>query len=255
MNVAPGEDPTSLDLRALTTDPDPEDLPGMRYSIVGGAPAGLSASIDGQTLQVSADSGTPKGTRATLTVRIDDGQTEPVEGTVVVAVTASTRPLPTANDDTVAEAHQGTTVSVPVLDNDFNPFPDEPLKVVAAVTETGSGFAEVVGNAVEVSPAATFVGTMVVRYRIQDATADVDREVEGRIVAHRAGPARRRRARRPCRACRTAPSCCRGPRRPTTAPRSRATPCRRPAATTRSSARRPRARSTGSPTTSSTTSP
>ena len=27
---------------------------------------------------------------------------------------------------------------MPVLDNDFNPFPDEPLKVVAAVTETGT---------------------------------------------------------------------------------------------------------------------
>ncbi len=131
---------------------------------------------------MSADSTTPKGTRATLTVRIDDGQTDPVQGTVVVEVTASTRPLATANDDTVAEAHQGSTVSVPVLDNDFNPFPDKPLKVVAAVTETGSGFAEVVGNHVEVSPAETFVGTMVVRYRIQDATGDVDREVEGRIV-------------------------------------------------------------------------
>lgn len=182
MNVAPGEDPTSLDLAALTTDPDPDDLSGMRYSIVGGAPAGLSASIDGQTLQVSADSGTPKGTRATLTLRIDDGTTDPVEGTVVVEVTASTRALATANDDVVPEANQGTTVRVPVLDNDFNPFPDKPLKVVAAVTETGAGFAEVVGDAVEVSPAATFVGTMVVRYRIQDATADVDREVEGRIV-------------------------------------------------------------------------
>ncbi|GAA1978490.1 Ig-like domain-containing protein [Microbacterium pumilum] len=182
MNVAPGEDPTSLDLGALTTDPDPEDLPGMGYAIVGGAPVGLSASIADHTLQVSADAGTPKGTRATLTVRIDDGETEPVQGTVVVTVTASTRPLPTANDDTVAEAAQGTTVSVPVLANDFNPFPDEPLKVVAAVTETGSGFAEVVGDTVEVSPAETFVGTMVVRYRIQDATADVDREVEGRIV-------------------------------------------------------------------------
>ena len=32
-----------------------------------------------------------------------------------------------------------------------------------------------------VTPAADFFGTMVVRYTIQDATEDADREVEGRI--------------------------------------------------------------------------
>nr|BFF09422.1 hypothetical protein GCM10025699_07250 [Microbacterium flavescens] len=38
VDVAPGEDPTTLDLRALTTDPDVEDLDGMRYQIVGALP-------------------------------------------------------------------------------------------------------------------------------------------------------------------------------------------------------------------------
>ncbi|MGZ0712051.1 Ig-like domain-containing protein (plasmid) [Coraliomargarita sp. W4R53] len=183
MNVAPGEDPVGLDLRALTADPDVDDLDGMTYSLVGGAPAGLSANIDGQSLQVSADVATKKGTQATLTVSISDGETEPIQGNVVVTVIASTKSMPTAVDDTVAEAHQGETVAVPVLNNDVNPFPDQaPLKVVSAVTEAGDGFAEVKGDNVEVTPSVTFVGTMVVRYRVQDATADVDREVEGRIT-------------------------------------------------------------------------
>ncbi|KRA25038.1 hypothetical protein ASD65_11835 [Microbacterium sp. Root61] len=181
MDVAPGEDAATLDLLALTRDPDPDDLDDMSYTIVGGSPTGMSASIKGQELQVSAGSNTPKGTTATVKLRISDGQTEAIEGSVTVRVTASTRPLPTANDDTIEEAHQGKTVSVPVLDNDFNPFPDTPLKVTTAITETGEGTVEVSGTNVKVTPDAKFFGTMVVRYRIQDVTTDVDREVEGRI--------------------------------------------------------------------------
>lgn len=181
MDVAPGEEPTTLELGALTTDPDPEDAEKMEFSLAGGAPSGFTASIDGQRLRVSADAGTPKGTSVSVKLRITDGETGPIEGSVTVRVTASTRPLPTANDDVVPEAHQGNTVTVPVLENDFNPFPDTPLKVVTAVTETGEGAVEVAGDKVRVTPSSTFFGTMVVRYRVQDVTADADREVEGRI--------------------------------------------------------------------------
>lgn len=183
MSIAPGEDPTRLDLRALTTDPDEGDLDGMTYALVGGAPSGLTASIDRQALRVGAASGTAKGTQATLTVRISDGTTAPVEGSVVVTVAASTRPLATANEDVIPQANQGETTMVPVLANDsFNPFPDTPLKVVAAATLTGRGTAEVSGDRVAVTPAADFVGTMTVRYRIQDATKDPEREVDGLIT-------------------------------------------------------------------------
>ncbi|MFJ6651584.1 Ig-like domain-containing protein [Microbacterium sp. NPDC091313] len=181
MDVAPGEDATALDLRALTTDPDEGDIDTMRYRVTGDLPAGFEASIDGQSLRVRADADVKKGTTAQVALEIDDGETEPVTGNVTVRVTASTRPLATANDDVIAEADQGKTIQVPVLANDFNPFPDRPLKVVAAATETGDGRAEVSGDQVSVTPSANFFGTMVVRYRIQDATEDADREVEGRI--------------------------------------------------------------------------
>ncbi|PRB10323.1 hypothetical protein CQ047_07560 [Microbacterium sp. MYb72] len=182
VEVAPGEPAMPLDLAALTTDPDPEDAKGIRFSIVDQPPGGVKARIDGSKLLVEADSGTPKGTSATVGLRIDDGTTEPVEGSVAVLVAASTRSLPTANTDTVPEADQGKTVTVPVLDNDVNPFPETPLKVVSAATETGSGTVSFTAGEVKVTPAAEFVGTMVVRYRIQDATKDADREVDGRIV-------------------------------------------------------------------------
>ncbi|MDL9978197.1 Ig-like domain-containing protein [Microbacterium sp. ASV49] len=182
LSVAPGETASSLDLRGLTSDPDKGDLAKVTYQIEGGTPQGVSASIDGGTLKVSAEASTPKGTVATLRIRLTDGVTTPVEGTVTVTVAASTRPLATANDDVVDQAHQGTTVSVSVLDNDFNPFPDKPLKLLAAAVATGSGTATVNGSKVDVAIAKDYVGQMVVRYRVQDATGDPDREVEGRIL-------------------------------------------------------------------------
>ncbi len=53
---------------------------------------------------------------------------------------------------------------------------------MTAVTESGSGGATVKGDQVVVTPDASFVGTMVVRYRIQDATKDADREANGQII-------------------------------------------------------------------------
>lgn len=183
MNVAPGEEAVSIDLAALTDDPDPEDQGNHTYTYVSGAEQGLSARVDGTELFVEASSSTPKGTAVSLTVRITDGETEPIEGNVDVTVTASTRELPTANTDTIPEANQGETITVPVLDNDVNPFVGEgELRLISATTESGDGTATVVGDQVQVTPGADFVGTLVVRYRIGDITEDPDREVDGQIV-------------------------------------------------------------------------
>lgn len=183
VNVAPGEPATSLDLAALTDDPDPEDEGKHDYSLVGGEEKGISARIDGDDkLVVEAASNAKKGTTVTLKIRVSDGTTEPVEGTVAVLVTASTRSMPAANTDTVAEADAGKTITVPALANDYNPFPETPLKIVTAVAESGSGEVTFTDSEVTVTPNESFVGTLVVRYRIQDATEDADREVNGQIV-------------------------------------------------------------------------
>ncbi|GAB3598350.1 Ig-like domain-containing protein [Microbacterium tumbae] len=183
MNVAPGEEASSIDLAELTDDPDPEDQGKHTFTYVGGTTDGLSARIDGTKLLVEAASNTPKGTAASLTISITDGETEPIEGTVDVLVTASTRDLPTANTDTIDEANQGETITVDVLKNDVNPFVGEgDLSLLSASRESGDGTARVVGDRVEVTPGATFVGTLVIRYRIGDMTEDPDREVDGQVV-------------------------------------------------------------------------
>jgi large repetitive protein len=182
IQVAPGEDATEVDLAALTTDPDVEDEGKHEYTFVGGDGKGVSARVDGDKLLVEASSNAKKGTALTLTLRITDGETEPIEGQVSVTVAASNRALPVANTDTVSEADQGKSITVPVLANDFNPFPETPLKLTSATVESGVGTASMKGDEVTVTPGATFVGVLVVRYRIQDATEDVDREANGQIV-------------------------------------------------------------------------
>ena len=112
---------------------------------------------------------------------MSDGGHPPVAGELAVTVVASTRPLPRANPDEVPDAHQGEAVTVDALANDANPFPEEPLTVVGAVVETGQGSAEPSDSGVVVTPSDSFVGALIVRYRVADATADPDREVEGTI--------------------------------------------------------------------------
>lgn len=180
MSVAPGEDAATLDLVGLAADPDPGTE--LEFALSGSAPNGMSASVSGTTLSVSADADTAKGTQASILVSVTDGESEPVTAPITVTVTASTRPLATANDDIVAEADQGKTISVPVLANDVNPFPDTPLKIESLSPESGDVESyDIRGDSVEVASAKDFVGVIVLRYRISDKTKDTDRFVDGRI--------------------------------------------------------------------------
>ncbi|NNH51323.1 tandem-95 repeat protein [Promicromonospora citrea] len=176
LDVAAGEE-ASLDLSRLVVDPEGDPL---TVEVTGGAD-GLTLGTQGTTVLAQADPSVPRGTRVTVPFTVTDGGHPPVAGELAVTVVASTRPPARANPDEVRDAHQGEEVTVDVLANDVNPFPEEPLTVVGAVVETGRGSAVPTGSALTVTPADTFVGTMVVRYRVADATADPDREVEGTV--------------------------------------------------------------------------
>ncbi|MFV0374642.1 MAG: Ig-like domain-containing protein [Microbacterium sp.] len=187
MTVAAGEEASTLDLADLATDADPGDQ--LTFALGGAVPAGLDAVVDGSLLRVSASTDAEAGTRATVTVTVTDGESEPVRASIAVTVVSSTRPLASANDDVIAEARQGETLDVPVLDNDVNPFPDTPLRIVSTAVETGTAQARINGDRVQVTPGGSFVGTIVVRYRVLDATGDDNRGVEARVrITVQSGP-------------------------------------------------------------------
>ena len=176
LEVAAGED-AALDLSRIAVDPEGDPL---TVEVTGGA-EGITFGTEGATVRAQAQPSVPRGTRATVPFTVSDGANPPVTGELAVTVVASTRPLARANPDEVSDAHQGEAVEVDVLANDANPFPEEPLTVVGAVVETGQGTAEPSGTGVVVTPSDSFVGTLVVRYRVADATADPTREVESTI--------------------------------------------------------------------------
>lgn len=183
VTVAPGEGEVELSLRRLSYDPDEGDIDNLTYTIESDIPTGYKARIDGQRLIVSADASVSSDTTATLQLRVTDGVTEPGTGIITIKTVVSERPFPVANDDTVQNAQQGRTETVDVLANDFNPFADRgPLRIINAYVATGTGEVTHNGERLEITPGNTFVGTMVVIYRITDATASPSREAEARVT-------------------------------------------------------------------------
>ncbi len=177
----PKGDSASLDLGKLTSDPDSDDVRNMGYEMVGAAPGGFRVSVDGKTLKVSADDSVQIGQSGTVQVKAKDPRGLEALATYKLTLTASNRPKPVANDDTETDAQSGKPVTVNVLANDSNPFPDTALKIVSAVTETGQGSADVGGDSVTVTPASGFTGTMVVAYTVSDKTGELSRYATARI--------------------------------------------------------------------------
>ncbi|WP_425358519.1 Ig-like domain-containing protein [Xylanimonas cellulosilytica] len=175
--VAAGEEST-VDLGRFATDPNDDAL----TFALGTLPDGLSATLTGSVVTLEAAPDLVKGVGLTVPFTVSDGANPSVDGELAVTVVASIRPLAKANPDSVEGAHQGVPVSVPVLANDMDPFDPKGLELISAVVQTGQGSTELDGDEVIITPAPTFVGTLVASYRIQDATKDPDRLVEGTVT-------------------------------------------------------------------------
>ncbi|MGO4122733.1 Ig-like domain-containing protein, partial [Arthrobacter sp. YAF16] len=179
----PKAESASLELGNLAKDVDAGDQDKLKFELDGTLPEGFKATLAGATLKVTADSAKAAGWKGSIPLKVTDGRSDPVRATVAATVTASNRPLPVANEDVVEKANAGKAETVNVLANDFNPFSDTPLRIVAATVETGSaaGQPAVAGDSITVTPAGGFKGVMVVRYTVMDKTGDLSRQTDGRV--------------------------------------------------------------------------
>ncbi|MFC9771755.1 MULTISPECIES: Ig-like domain-containing protein [unclassified Pseudarthrobacter] len=177
----PMGDSASIDLGKLTSDPDGDDVDNMKYELLDGAPAGFNVSVDGKNLKVSAADSSRAGTAGAVQVKARDPRGLEATATFQLSVTASNRPKPVANDDVEPNAAAGKPVTINVLANDANPFPETALKIIAAGAETGNGNVEVNGDSLTITPNQGFTGTMVVTYTVEDKTQDASRHATARV--------------------------------------------------------------------------
>lgn len=190
--IEAGEQVLQIDLRSSSDHPNPDAIQRLGYSNLGGTTADIQASIDGGTLSLSAPLGVQPGTSTRITFDVTFNSFT-VPGYVDVKVVSSTRAMPQAVDDGPEEMKRSESLAIDVLANDFNPFPDVPLRVIAAEVDQAdvgsSASVSFTSEGITVRTGASFTGTLSVIYRIQDATKDPARETQGRAtIIVRAAP-------------------------------------------------------------------
>ncbi|BDZ51026.1 hypothetical protein GCM10025867_32670 [Frondihabitans sucicola] len=190
IDLEPGDSRT-LDLTRLTTYKYPRDIGQLRYSVTTPDTNGFSASLSGQRLTVRADSSAKKNATATIGLTVRDAASAAQAGSITLAVVGSTRPLAIAASDS-AITKRGSTTTVDVLANDeaTNPFPGQPLKVVAIRGLGGSSLPAGVKVTpstdksrltVAVSASAKPLDTHL-QYQLADVTNDPSRYVWGDVT-------------------------------------------------------------------------
>ncbi len=187
--IEAGEKPLDIDLRQMTDQPNPDNIQKISYTGLTGQTAEIKGQIvDGATLRVEAPLGVQPGTSTRLSFQLKFNEFT-VPGYVDVKVVSSTRAKPKANPDPGTgelEVKRGGSVTVPVLENDFNPFEQDgvPLTVIGAevVSVGANATASFTADSVTVKTGSAFVGTVAVNYRIEDGTKDPSRQTQGQVT-------------------------------------------------------------------------
>ncbi len=187
ISFEPGEE-REIDLLKLTNYPYPDDLNELAYSILEPLPEGFTYALNGTSLTIRANDDAVKGSATSMTVSVQDDLSEGQSGRIELSVVQSTRPLlkPGA-DSTIAPRNATTQLDVLANDEATNPFPGEPLRVLAVRGLEG----DTLPAGVEIVPSVdnsilsiTVSGTaapadITLQYQVADATNDPDRYVWG----------------------------------------------------------------------------
>jgi hypothetical protein len=190
IDFEPAETKT-LDLSKLTNYPYPADAAELQYSVVDPLPAGFSYTLTGQKLTLTANASVAKGASTSIVLGVRDANSAGQPGRIQLNVVASSQPLVNAVSDSVL-APRGQTVSVDVLANDqaTNPFPGQPLSVIAIRGLDGSSVPAGLtitpssdNSRLTVTASASAVpGVTTVQYQVGDATKDPSRYVWGTVA-------------------------------------------------------------------------
>ena len=155
----------------------------MTYTITDKQVEGVSASASGSTLSVSADAEAPKGQAGQLTIEVTDQQGASASASVPVNVIASSKPLVQTSPGQIT-LKAGESKTVDVSEYATNPLADQgPLTIMGDPATSAGGSATASGSTMTIQADAGFNGSFTVTYRVQDATKDVEREVQGTITA------------------------------------------------------------------------
>lgn len=179
LTIEAGEPAQTLDLRMASDHPNPEVLADLNYSGLSAATGGIVAGLSGSTLSVSAPFGVQPGTATTLSFTITYKKFT-IPGTVHVRVVSSSQPLPSTVDDSYPDGRSSDPVTMNVLANDFNPFPDKPLKIIDATVNSGNATVSISGPNLIITPGPDKSQQVSVIYKVEDATQDPSRHAQGR---------------------------------------------------------------------------
>ena len=185
----PGQQKT-VDLTEVTNYPYSNDVDELAYSVLAPFPEGFDYRLDGQSLSITARETVPKNTATAIALGVRDAISQGQAGRIQLRVVASTRPLAVpALDTAVAKRGQSTVVDVLANDQATNPFPGQPLRVIAVRGIDGSSLPAGVSVTassdnsrltVNVGASAAPIDTMV-QYQVSDASRDPDRNVWGSV--------------------------------------------------------------------------
>ena len=185
IDVAAGEEATTIDLKALTHSPNEAYEDDKEYTYSGGGTSGkITASISatGQ-MRIEAEQNASPGTTVNMPVQITYAKGSLNAG-VSVRVVASSRPLARVGDKTV-KIKAGTSETVNLFDGAYNPFPETPLRAVKCAGDDDSKLPVVckISGSITIG-AAKNIGASVNRVivTVEDGTGAENRRVTGAIT-------------------------------------------------------------------------
>lgn len=184
VDVVAGEEPTVIDLTALTHSPPGSSDNEKAYTYSGSASSdqvSAEVSADGRLTASAGETAMP-GTTVSVPIAISHSKGV-VRAGVTVRIVASTRPLARIGTKSL-NLKAGSSGQVNMLDDAYNPFPDTPLTVTGCSNDDSSGLTvQCSADGMITVTAASDIGASTgnVFMTLRDATNAKDREVTGTI--------------------------------------------------------------------------